>query len=477
MKVKKTLKMIVVLVVMTIMTALSITAYAETKELQLGVETTTSQSYNFYTIDVPYKGYITLNYYSTAVGGGAANGSDLRLLDENGDDVHIDSFETTVGSGRTWYGTIFAFLPNDLLNYAKGYVNYYISKPGTYYIEYELVTEGTPSTSSLQVLHGHDYKEEIAKNSTCTETGIIKYICDCGDTLTYDLPKEDHTIVTDYGEDATCEKEGLTNGSHCSVCGTVITEQEIIKKLEHNYQEYKETIKEATCTEEGIAEVACIYCHKATKEIIIDKAEHSIITIDAIPATCSSEGKTEGQKCKNCDYVKVKQKSTPKTEHKIITTEAVEPTCSKEGKTEGKKCEYCDYVEVKPQAIPKTEHNLVTIEAVKPTCVKTGKTEEIHCADCDYKEKEASVLSVVDEHNLKHIEAKEATQDKEATIEHWQCSDCAKLFADENGKLQIDDITYKGNSIVVILIIIGGALIVIGIVLVVVLHNRKKSKS
>lgn len=472
MKVKKTLKMIVVLVVMTIMTALSITTYAENKELQLGVKTTTNQTDNFYTINVPYKGYIVLNYYSTASGT-----SGLWLLDENGDKVHDDGYETTVGSGYRW-DRVLEFKPNKSLGYSEGYIYYYISKPGTYYVEFNLGSWET-ITSSLQVSHGHDYKEEIAKNSTCTETGIIKYICDCGDTLTYDLPKEDHTIVTDYGEDATCEKEGLTNGSHCSVCGTVITEQEVIAKLEHNYQEYKETIKEATCTEEGIAKVACIYCHKATKEIIFDKAEHSIITIDAIPATCNSEGKTEGQKCKNCDYVKVKQKSTPKTEHKIITTEAVEPTCSKEGKTEGKKCEYCDYVEVKPQAIPKTEHNLVTIEAVKPTCVKTGKTEEIHCADCDYIEKEASVLSVVDEHNLKHIEAKEATQDKEATIEHWQCSDCAKLFADESGKLQIEDITLKNNNSIIIFIIAGCVIlaVAVGITIAVILSKRKKNNS
>lgn len=41
----------------------------------------------------------------------------------------------------------------------------------------------------------------------------------------------------DEGRDATCEEEGLTEGSHCEKCGKVLKEQEVTPALGHDYQE------------------------------------------------------------------------------------------------------------------------------------------------------------------------------------------------------------------------------------------------
>jgi len=44
-----------------------------------------------------------------------------------------------------------------------------------------------------------------------------------------------HNVVTDKAVAATCTTTGLTEGSHCSVCKTVIKKQEVTKALGHNY--------------------------------------------------------------------------------------------------------------------------------------------------------------------------------------------------------------------------------------------------
>ena len=52
-----------------------------------------------------------------------------------------------------------------------------------------------------------------------------------------DACKNGHTMVSDAGRDATCTEPGLTEGSHCSVCDEVLTAQEEIPALGHDYGE------------------------------------------------------------------------------------------------------------------------------------------------------------------------------------------------------------------------------------------------
>ena len=47
-----------------------------------------------------------------------------------------------------------------------------------------------------------------------------------------------HTEVADEGMPAFCTQDGYTDGSHCSVCGTVIVEQQVIPQLGHNIEQH-----------------------------------------------------------------------------------------------------------------------------------------------------------------------------------------------------------------------------------------------
>lgn len=77
----------------------------------------------------------------------------------------------------------------------------------------------------------HEYGDfEILKNPTCTEKGQKGKICKkCGKiTEKTDIPETGHTPVTDPAVAPTETSDGLTEGSHCGVCGVVLQAQEVI---------------------------------------------------------------------------------------------------------------------------------------------------------------------------------------------------------------------------------------------------------
>lgn len=92
------------------------------------------------------------------------------------------------------------------------------------------------STTIKQLTCGkHEYGDfEILKNPTCTEKGQKGKICKkCGKiTEKTDIPATGHIPVTDPAVAPTETSDGLTEGSHCSVCGAVLQAQEVIPMLD-----------------------------------------------------------------------------------------------------------------------------------------------------------------------------------------------------------------------------------------------------
>ena len=94
---------------------------------------------------------------------------------------------------------------------------------------------------------GHNWDSgKVTKQSTCTSEGIKTYSCKragCTITRTEVISKKAHTPVIDPAVAATTEKTGLTEGSHCSVCGYVIKKQEVIPKKEDSNKKAEESNK------------------------------------------------------------------------------------------------------------------------------------------------------------------------------------------------------------------------------------------
>lgn len=79
---------------------------------------------------------------------------------------------------------------------------------------------------------GHKYEVTVTESS-CTNPGAITYTCSvCGASYTEYFGKaKGHNVVNDAAVAATFTSDGKTAGSHCSVCGEVITAQKPVAKL------------------------------------------------------------------------------------------------------------------------------------------------------------------------------------------------------------------------------------------------------
>ena len=92
------------------------------------------------------------------------------------------------------------------------------------------------STTIKQLTCTHEWGDrETLKNPTCTEKGQTGVVCHkCGKVKDKkdDLEPTGHTPVTDPAVAPTETTDGLTEGSHCGVCGAVLTAQEVIPMLD-----------------------------------------------------------------------------------------------------------------------------------------------------------------------------------------------------------------------------------------------------
>lgn len=77
----------------------------------------------------------------------------------------------------------------------------------------------------------HAYGEkEVYRDATCTKHGELRAYCACGEYISEKV-KAGHKNVIDAAVFPTDTKTGLTEGSHCSVCGTVKVKQKVVGKL------------------------------------------------------------------------------------------------------------------------------------------------------------------------------------------------------------------------------------------------------
>ena len=82
-------------------------------------------------------------------------------------------------------------------------------------------------------VHSHSWvTKNVVKEATCTAAGSkVENCASCDATRTVPIPAKGHTVVTDAAVAPTVFADGKTEGSHCSVCGTVIEKQNTIAKV------------------------------------------------------------------------------------------------------------------------------------------------------------------------------------------------------------------------------------------------------
>lgn len=221
-------------------------------------------------------------------------------------------------------------------------------------------------TVTVKVNHVHKYTTaKVTKKPTCTLVGTRSYVCSCGavSTATESIPAVGHTVVADSAVAATCTTNGKTAGKHCSVCKTVIVQQETIAATGHKGGT-------ATCT----SKAKCSTCgasygnygnHQYSTDWTIDKA-----------ASCATAG-SKSFHCKYCD-AKKDITSIPATGHSwdkgTVLRQATETTTGLKSYT----CYNCGATKTETlPTIEKEEDDIILVRKI--TLSQTNA--ELSCGD------------------------------------------------------------------------------------------------
>lgn len=237
----------------------------------------------------------------------------------------------------------------------------------------------------------------MGKDAACTETGLTdgKHCSVCNTVIVNQeiIPANGHNEVTDARVEAACTENGLTEGSHCSVCNVVFVKQEIIPAMGHN--PIKVDAKEPTCTQVGLKSGSfCTVCNAVLEASqVIPALGHKAVTNSAVAATCTKAGLTESQYCSVCHVVlKAQEKVSAKGHTEKIDKERVEPTCTTTGTTASVCCSVCGVTISSAETIPALEHEFVEMITV-PTCTEEGNIKNV-CTICGETE-DAEVLEAL----------------------------------------------------------------------------------
>lgn len=176
-----------------------------------------------------------------------------------------------------------------------------------------------------------------------------------------------------------------------------ITNASIPETVEIHYNSHtleRKDYAESTCTENGVIEhYECIYCGKlfedpdgqieiSEENILIPSKGHLEVVDEAIPATCTETGLTEGSHCSSCGEVFVAQEVIPATGHTIVEDKPVAATCLTPGLSQGTHCSICGEIILAQEAIPATGHTIEEDKPVAATCITPGLSQGAHCSVC-----------------------------------------------------------------------------------------------
>ena len=106
--------------------------------------------------------------------------------------------------------------------------------------------------------------------------------------------------IIDEAVAPTCVDAGLTQGSHCAICGEPLVPQKTVKATGHSPETVHGTA--ASCAEEGLTDgERCSVCGEwITPQQTIDRLAHTPETVLGFPATYASAGLSDGEKCSVC---------------------------------------------------------------------------------------------------------------------------------------------------------------------------------
>ena len=229
---------------------------------------------------------------------------------------------------------------------------------------------------------GHVNGEAQRENehpSTCAQKGYydsVIYCTVCGEKVSSERIELDlmrHVTEAIPAVEPTCTETGLTEGTRCRVCQTVLTPQEVVGALGHDY---KDVVTEPKCTEKGYTTHTCSRCNDSFVDTYTDALEHDYQAV-VTEAKCGEKGYTT-HTCSRCkdSYVDTYTDALEHDYQAVVT----KPTCTEKGYTTHT-CSRCkdSFVDTYTNALGhKWNDGVVTVQ---PTVQKEG-TKLFTCTVC-----------------------------------------------------------------------------------------------
>ena len=167
--------------------------------------------------------------------------------------------------------------------------------------------------------------------------------------------------------DATFDNDGTKTHS-CHRCGTTVTEIDVGSRLTHHYGE-PQFYAEATCTEPAKFILHCTDEGCEETRIVNDENSaplgHAPVVLEGYPATCFSDGLTQGSYCSRCNATLTEQQTIPgghKWGETVYTWSEDLSACS------------ASHVCTVDPTHTETAEASVRTEYVAPTCEAPGRT-------------------------------------------------------------------------------------------------------
>lgn len=218
---------------------------------------------------------------------------------------------------------------------------------------------------------------------SCTTEGEEVRQCEvCQKTETKKLEKTAHVTEIVGAKESTCTTAGYSGDEVCKHCHAVIKMGHKLALAQHQWSEWKTTTK-PSCTTEGEETRQCKNCQK-TESRTLAKTAHNTEIVGAKAPSCTTEGYTGDEVCKDCN-VKVKEGHTlAKTAHNWGEWKTTTPAnCTTEGK-EVRQCKVCQKTE--SRTLAKTAHQWSTWKTTTNPSYASEGEQTRQCSQCHQTE-------------------------------------------------------------------------------------------
>ena len=226
----------------------------------------------------------------------------------------------------------------------------------------------------------HQWGEwNITTEPSCTTEGEEVRQCEvCQKTETKKLEKTAHVTEVVGAKESTCTTAGYSGDEVCKHCHEVIKKGHELALAQHQWGEWKTTTP-ASCTHEGEETRQCKNCQE-TETRKLKKTDHDWSEWKTTTKpSCTHEGE-ETRQCKNCQ--KTESRTLAKTAHNTEMVGAKAPSCTSEGYTGDEICKDCHAVVKKGHKLDKTAHQWSTWKTTTNPSYASEGEQTRQCSQC-----------------------------------------------------------------------------------------------